>query len=318
MHRRKRTGAGGEIFVQDIRRREKVMKRRWINILILLAVLTVFAGCGGKTKEEAPGNLQNNPMLGGEIFDDTSVTVFAAKSLEQAMEEMIEAYNRIRPTVTVYANYDSSGTLATQIEEGAACDVFFSASQFQMDELQEAGLILEDSRIDLLKNQLCVVTYPDSGTKVTGLADLAQADSIALAGGFVPVGRYTRQAMINLGILSGTDDAENVSSSEISAALGGVMVNECANVGAVATAVSEGANEVGTVYRSDLTGFSGRLVVLENVSAELTGEVLYPAAQVKNDQADELERNAAADFMLFLASDQAKEIFLNYQFETAE
>lgn len=294
------------------------MKKRWRNILILTAALTFLAGCGGSGQEEPPGTPPNNPMLGGEIFDDTSVTVFAAKSLEQAMDEVIEAYNRIRPTVTVYANYDSSGTLAAQIGEGAACDVFFPASQFQMDELQEAGLLLENSRVDLLRNQVCVVTYLDSGTKVTGLADLDRAKSIALAGGSVPVGRYTRQAIINLGLLSETDDAAAVTSSEISAALGGVIVNECANVGAVALAVSEGANEVGTVYRSDVTGFSERLVILENVSSDLTGEVVYPAAQVKNDQADELERNAAADFMLFLVSDQAKEIYRNYQFEVAE
>lgn len=254
-----------------------------------------------------------------QTLEKTEITVFAAKSLNTVLDEsIIPAYNELQPDVTIVPSYDSSGTLMTQIEEGAACDVFFSAAQKQMNELEEKGLVADGTRNDIVNNQVCVVTYDGSGTKVTGLDDLALASSMALADGSVPVGKYTREALVAAGMVDAPEDGDvsSITTQEISDALGGLEINECANVGAVAAAVSEGANEVGTVYYSDTYGLEDRLVILEKVPYDLTGDVIYPAAQIVNDEADDAESAAAADFAAFLASDTAKEIFDSYYFDT--
>ena len=254
-----------------------------------------------------------------EVLKETEIIVFAAKSLNKVLDEsIIPAYNELQPNVKVIPSYDSSGTLMTQIEEGAACDVFFSAAQKQMNELEEKGLVVDGTRNDIVNNQVCVVTWDGSGTKVTGLENLADAASMALADGSVPVGKYTREALVASGMVPEGADGDNsaITTQEVSDALGGLEINECANVGAVAAAVSEGANEVGTVYYSDTYGLEDKLVILEKVPYELTGNVIYPAAQIVNGEADDAENAAAADFAAFLTSDTAKEIFDAYYFDT--
>jgi len=251
-----------------------------------------------------------------EVFGETEVILFAAKSLNTVLEDsLIAAYNEIQPNVKITGSYDSSGTLMTQIQEGATCDVFFSAAQKQMNTLEEEGLLVDGTRVDVVNNQVCVVTYADSGTKVTGIENLGDASSLAIAAGSVPVGKYTRQALVNLGVLEEVEDVSEITTEEISAALGVEDINECKNVGEVTAAVAEGSNEVGTVYYSDTYGFEDRLVILEKVSYDLTGNVIYPAAQVVNPEADELEQAAAADFVQFLKSDTAKEILESYYFD---
>ena len=276
--------------------------KKWIAAAALLS-LTMSAPCAAAE-------------AGQERLPAAEVTVFAAKSLNSVLEDLIIKYNETQPDIKVTGSYDSSGTLMTQIEEGAPCDVFFSAAQKQMNELEEKGFLVEGTRHDVVNNQVCVVTYDGSGTKVTGLKDLGKAKSIALADGSVPVGRYTREALVAAGLLEGTDDNSAITSAEISEALGGVEINECANVGAVAAAVSEGSNEVGTVYYSDTYGYEDRLQILEQISYDLTGNVIYPAAQIVNAEADEAEAAAAADFVNFLISDEAKAIFESCHFDT--
>ena len=122
--------------------------------------------------------------------------------------------------------------------------------------------------------------------------------------------------MVNAGMLDAADDVSTITTDTVSAALGGVEINECANVGAVTAAVSEGSNEVGTVYYSDTYGLEDRLQILEVIPYDLTGNVIYPVAEVKNAEADELEKAAAADFIQFLVSDDAKTIFQKYYFDT--
>ena len=249
-------------------------------------------------------------------LEPARVTVFAAKSLNTVMEELILAYQEIQPDIEVVGSYDSSGTLMLQIEEAGGCDVFFSAAQKQMNELEELGLLVEGTRTDVVNNQVCVVTYKDSGTAVTGLDNLDLAANMALADGSVPVGKYTRQALVNAGILEPAEDVSKITTDEVSEALGGLEINECANVGAVTAAVAEGSNEVGTVYYSDTYGFEDDLVILETIPYELTGDVIYPVAQVINEEADEAETAAAADFIAFLTSDTAKEIYQSFYFDT--
>ena len=323
------------------------MKKKCVCVLLSAAmVMTMFAGCGNN-KDQATGETNTVVESGAEKssetesvsadaaatvavetadateaaaaepFEATTVTVFAAKSLNTVMEELIAEYNKTQPNVSIVGSYDSSGILMTQIEEGAACDVFFSAAQKQMDQLQDQdGLVINGTRHNVVNNQVCVVTYKGSGTTVTGLSDIENAKSIALADGSVPVGKYTRQAMVNAGMLDKVDDVSQITTTEIQNALGGVDINECANVGAVTSAVAEGSNEVGTVYYSDTYGFEDRLEILEKVSYDLTGNVIYPVAQIVNNEADELEQSAAEDFINFLVSDDAKTIFQKYYFDT--
>lgn len=290
------------------------MKKKCVCVLLSAAMaMTMFAGCGNN-KDQAAGETE---AAAAEPFEATTVTVFAAKSLNTVMEELIAEYNKTQPNVSIVGSYDSSGTLMTQIEEGAACDVFFSAAQKQIDQLQDQdGLVIDGTRHNVVNNQVCVVTYKGSGTAVTGLSDIRNAKSIALADGSVPVGKYTRQAMVNAGMLDKVDDVSQITTTEIQNALGGVDINECANVGAVTSAVAEGSNEVGTVYYSDTYGFEDRLEILEKVSYDLTGNVIYPVAQIVNNEADELEQSAAEDFINFLVSDDAKTIFQKYYFDT--
>ena len=236
------------------------------------------------------------------------------------MDDIIATYQETHPGVTIVPSYDSSGTLQTQIQEGAACDVFFSAAQKQMNTLEEGGFVVEGTRHNVVNNQVVVVTYPDSGTTVTGLEDLSNAANMALADGSVPVGKYTRQALVNAGIVAepADGDVSKITSQEVSEALGGLEINECGNVGQVASAVAEGSNEVGTVYYSDTYGLEDKLVILQTVSYDLTGNVIYPIAQINNEDPSctDAERAAAAEFVEYVASEEAKAVFQKYYFDT--
>ena len=246
----------------------------------------------------------------------TSITIFAAKSLNGVVDELIASYKKDNPDVEIVPSYDSSGTLMEQIKEGATCDIFFSAAQKQMDTLEEANLVVEATRKNVVNNQVCVVTYKGSNTKVTGLANIADAENLALAAGSVPVGKYTRQALVNAGMLPEAEDVSLITTQEVSDALGGIEINECANVGAVTAAVAEGSNEVGTVYKSDTYGLEDKLEILEIVSYDLTGNVIYPIAQIVNEEADEVQDAAAKDFIAYLTSDTAKAVYETYYFDT--
>ena len=218
--------------------------------------------------------------------EKTEIQVFIAASLNTVMQDLAKQYNEQHPEVTITFNADSSGKLLTQIEEGYACDVFFSASQKQMNTLDEDDkLVVEGTRKNVVNNQVCVITTKDSGTKVTGLENIGEASSIALADGSVPVGKYTRQAMVNSGMLPKTEDVSKITTEEVSQALGDVEISEQSNVSKVLAAVTEGSCEVGTTYYSDTYGYEDQVVILEKIPYDLTGNVIYPIAQVQNEEA---------------------------------
>ncbi len=303
------------------------MKKKLVSVMLIGAMVVSMAACGNTNTDQGAANdtsaaaeqtdASEAAPETADQFDDTQITVFAAASLENALNEVIEKYNETQPNVTVVPSYDSSGTLLAQIEEGAACDVFFSAAQKQMDTLQnDDQLVVDGTRHNVVNNQVVVITYKGSGTAVTGLENLKDAKSIAMADGSVPVGKYTRQAMVNAGMLDAVDDVSTIPTDVVSQALGGVEINECGNVSAVKTQVAEGSNEVGTVYYSDTYGLEDKLDILQVISYDLTGNVIYPIAQVQNDEADELEQKAALDFVNFVKSDAAKAIFDSYYFDT--
>lgn len=290
------------------------MKKKLLAGLLTVAMLTTgLTGCGNKTDESADTQTTKNTQTESE---QTTVTIFAAKSLNTVLDELIADYEKTHDNVTILASYDSSGTLMTQIEEGAACDIFFSAAQSQMDELSDKNLLTDKTWHNVVNNQVCVVTYEGSNTEVTGLSDLSKAKNMALADGSVPVGKYTRLALVNAGILPETEDASTITTQEVSEALGGLEINECANVGAVTAAVAEGSNEVGTIYYSDLYGLEDQLKVLEVVPYSLTGNVIYPVSGVLNDEATDAEVDVANDFINYLISESAKTVFENYYFDT--
>ena len=270
-----------------------------------------------ETEQEAVQETEQETVQETAQEEPVEIQVFIAASLNTVMQDVKAAYEAEHPNVTIVLNPDSSGKLLTQIEEGYECDVFFSAAQKQMNTLQDTdGLVVEGTRHNVVNNQVVVVTRKDSGTSVTGLADIGNAESIALADGSVPVGRYTRVAMTALGMLPETEDPSVYTTQEVSDALGGVEISEQSNVSKVLAAVVEGSCEVGTTYYSDTYGFEDQLDILEKVSYDLTGNVIYPIAQVKNDQASDAQAKAAADFVEFVASDQMKPVFEGYYFDT--
>ena len=305
------------------------MKKKVLSLMLAGAMVLSMAACGSQNTDQGAANDTSakaeqsdsseaaKENSDSEELESTQITVFAAASLENALNEVIKKYNETQPNVTIIPSYDSSGTLLAQIEEGAACDVFFSAAQKQMDTLQnDDQLVVDGTRHNVVNNQVVVITYKGSGTAVTGLKNLKDAKSIAMADGSVPVGKYTRQAMVNAGMLDAVDDVSTIPTDVISQALDGVEINQCGNVSAVKTQVAEGSNEVGTVYYSDTYGLEDKLDILQVISYDLTGNVIYPIAQVKNDEADELEQKAALDFVNFVKSDAAKAIFDSYYFDT--
>ena len=285
--------------------KKRTFMKRLTAVAVVVAMAAGLIACGAKEEE-----------TGSETAEETEIQVFIAASLNTVMTELAEMYNEEHPEVKITYNADSSGTLLTQIEEGYECDIFFSAAQKQMDQLEEDGLVVDGTRANVVNNQVVVVTLKDSGTKVTGLENIGDAENIALAGGSVPVGKYTRQALVNLGILESVDDVSTITTEQVSEALGGVEISEQDNVSKVLAAVVEGSCEVGTTYYSDTYGYEDDLDILETVSYDLTGNVIYSIAQVFNEEADDAQTKAAEDFLKFILSDEAKAVFDAYYFDT--
>ena len=321
-------GSGRKII-----KKENPMKKKALLGLALAAALAMTA-CGGtkKTETTAAATTEKASEKAGEKASEktgeatsevakenaekTEVQVFVAASLKNVMEDLGQQYEKEHPEVKLVFNADSSGKLLSQIQEGYDCDIFFSAAQKQMNTLEEEGNLVEGTRKNVVNNQLCVITLKDSGTKVSGLETLKDAKSIALADGTVPVGKYTRQALVALKILPETEDVSKISTKEVSEALGGVEISEQSNVSKVLAAVVEGSSEVGTTYYSDTYGYEDKIQILEKVPYDLTGNVIYPIAQIKNEESSQEEQDAAKDFLAFVTSDNAKTTFQKYYFDT--
>ena len=284
------------------------MKLRKVFACVTMCFMVLpLAGCGTSQATETKENAE---------AAEVTLNVFAAASMTETLTEIQEMYKEVAPNVTLVFNFDSSGTLKTQIQEGADCDVFISAAQKQMNQLEEDKLIVDGTRANVVNNQVVVVTRKDSGTKVTGLDNISEAESFALAGGSVPVGKYTRTALMNMDILPKVDDPSTITTEEVSEALGGLEISEQDNVSKVLSAVVEGSCEVGTTYYSDTYGFEDQLDILQTVGYDLTGNVIYPIARVVNDEADDAQNAAADDFIKFVLSDNAKKVFESYYFDT--
>lgn len=302
--------------------------KKWIALLMTVLMVASFAACAQQTETEATEEpvATEEPAVTEAPAEEAAaeataapleaaeVQLFIAASLEGAFQEIIPLYETSQPNVKITYTADSSGTLMTQIQEGFACDIFFSAAKSKVDTLEEDGLMIEGSRVNLLCNKLALITPKDSGTTVTGFADLANATSMALADGSVPAGKYARQVLISLGILDGSKAAADYTTEEVSAALNGLEINECSNVSKVKEAIKEGSNEVGAVYYSDAYSIKDDIDILEVADTSLTGEILYPVCRIVNPQATEAESAAADDFIAFLQTDAVKALFEDYMF----
>lgn len=297
--------------------------KKWIALCCAVLMTAMLGACAvpaapeatvAPVATEAATEAATTPEPTASPLETAEVQLFIAASLEGAFKEIIPLYNATQPNVKITYNADSSGTLLTQVQEGFACDIFFSAAVSQIKTLEEGGFVIAGTRVDLLANKLALITRKGSGTTVTGFTDLANAKSIALADGSVPAGKYTRQLLINLGVLDGSKAAADYTAADVSAALGGVEINECSNVSKVKEAVKEGSNEVGSVYYSDAYSVKDDVDILEIADAALTGDILYPVCRVNNAEATVAQTIAADDFLAFLQTDAVKAIFEKYMF----
>ena len=216
------------------------------------------------------------------------------------MEEIQKNFNETYPDVEILYNADSSGTLQTQIEEGARCDIFFSAATKQMDALVDEGLADKDSVVNLLENKVVLIKPKDGETKVTGFENITDAENMALAGEDVPVGQYSREIFNNLGIMDDVNEME---------------INECKNVTDVLAAVSEGSNEVGVVYATDAASVADKVEIIAEAPADsLQTPVLYPVGLIEDKEASEDDTKAAEAFLDYVESDAAIKVFEDYGF----
>lgn len=265
------------------------MKRFLVKSIAFLLPTLLLLGCAG-----------NKATSTTDDENETEIYVFIAASLNNAMTELADQYAKLQPNVKITYNVDSSGTLQMQIEEGAECDLFFSAAMKQMTTLKDEGYVEADSIKSLLENKTVLIKPAVTITKVTSFENLYEASSIALAGESVPVGSYTRELLQNLGIWDKVQETE---------------INECSNVTAVLAAVSEGSNEVGVVYETDANSMKDLVDVIATAPEDsLNSPVIYPAGLVINREAEDSQKQAAKDFLEFLSSEEAKSVFVKYGF----
>ncbi|MCF0137779.1 MAG: molybdate ABC transporter substrate-binding protein, partial [Oscillospiraceae bacterium] len=239
--------------------------------------------------------------------------VFAAASMTETLTELKAVYEADNPGVTVTFNFDSSGTLKTQIEEGAACDVFISAGQKQMDQLDISAdpavntdgldFVNADSRINLLENKVALVVpegNPKGVESFDWLADALEAGSVFMAMGNsdVPVGQYTQKILAFYSL----DEAALANAGTITYGT---------NVKEVTTQVVEASVDCGVVYCTD--AFSAGLTVVDTATKDMCGQVIYPAAVMKNSANPE----AAQAFLDFLTTEAAMEVFQGVGFSPA-
>ena len=237
--------------------------------------------------------------------EPTELVVFAAASLTETLTALKEAYEAEHPGVTILCNFDSSGTLKTQIESGAECDVFISAAPKQMDRLDIAAdpaanpdgldFVLQGTRINLLENKVALAVpegNPAGIESFDGLAERLRAGGILLAMGNsdVPVGQYTQKIFAFYGL----DEAELA---------GRGVLTYGSNVKEVTTQVREAAVDCGVIYATD--AFSAGLRAADTATAEMCGRVIYPAAVLNITKHEALAR----DFLAFLASEAADPVF---------
>lgn len=287
------------------------------SLALLLALTMVFAlaACGGQSvpaATQAPAEEAANqpaeeaaPAEEPASAEEVELIVFAAASMTETLTEIKDLYEAANPGVKITYNFDSSGTLKTQIQEGAACDLFISAGQKQMNQLDSTAstevntegldFVLQGSRINLLENKV-VLVVPDGNPKGIAsfdqLAELLKSGEVLMAMGNsdVPVGQYTQKILAYY----------ELNEEELAAA---GKITYGSNVKEVTTQVSEASVDCGIVYCTD--AFSAGLTVADGATAEMCGQVIYPAAVLNVSTHPE----AAQSFLDYLTTDEAMAVF---------
>ena len=286
------------------------------KVLVLLLALTMvfaLAACGqsaAPAATAAPEAPAEEPAPTEEPVEEVELIVFAAASMTETLTEIKGVYEAANPGVTLTYNFDSSGTLKTQIQEGADCDLFISAGQKQMNQLDITAnpevntdgldFVLEGSRINLLENKVTLVV-PEGNPKgiesFDALADALKAGDVFLCMGNsdVPVGQYTQKILAFYGL-----DEEELA--------GKGLITYGTNVKEVTTQVKEASVDCGVVYCTD--AFSAGLTVVDSATAEMCGQVIYPAAVLNVSKNPE----AAQAFLDYLQTPEAMAVFENVGF----
>ena len=275
--------------------------KRIITLLLSALILTaICCACGNqKNSGDKAANDATSATTAAtadeKSADKTEIVVFAAASMTETLESLAKTYQASHSEIEITYNFDSSGTLKTQIEEGAVCDLFISAAQKQMNGLEEGGYIDNATRLDLLENKVALCVAENSKSGITSYADMKshlEAGDILMAIGNedVPVGQYTQK------IFAYYDLDESALKDK------GVLTYG-SNVKEVTTQVSEGTVDCGVIYQTD--AFSANLKVADTATEEMCGQVIYPAAVLnKSAHADE-----AKAFLAYLQTAEASKVF---------
>ena len=274
--------------------------RKLFALLIVAVMVLSFAACAAPATEETAAPEETVPEA-----EPVELIVFAAASMTETMNQIAELYKAKAPNVTLTYNFDSSGTLKTQIQEGAECDLFISAGQKQMNQLDitadpevntdKLDFVLEDTRINLLENRvtLCVPEgNPKDIKSFDDLADKLKEGSVLMAMGNsdVPVGQYTQKILAFYGL-----DEEKLAKDGV--------ITYGTNVKEVTTQVTEASVDCGVVYCTD--AFSAGLTPVDYATKEMCGQVIYPAAVLNISKNQE----AAKEFLAYLQTDEAMKVF---------
>ena len=277
----------------------KHLTKSTIAALLVLSMTAGLAGCGSSNTTTADKGSAPTET------EQTELVVFAAASMTETLEEIKETYEAEHERVTLTFNFDSSGTLKTQIEEGADCDVFISAGQEQMDQLDITAdaavntdgldFVEDGSRIDLLENKVTLVVPEENETGIESFDDLKTKLEIgdimlAMGNSDVPVGQYTQKILQYYGL----DEQALADAGKITYG---------SNVKEVTTQVAEGSVDCVVIYCTD--AFSADLTVVDEATAEMCGQVIYPAAVMKNSS----DVDAAQEFLDYLTTDEAMKVF---------
>lgn len=281
--------------------------KKLFAMLIAAAMVLGLAACAAPAADEpAPATEETAaPEETVPEAEPVELIVFAAASMTETMNQIAELYKAKAPNVTLTYNFDSSGTLKTQIQEGAECDLFISAGQKQMNQLDitadpevntdKLDFVLEGTRVNLLENRvtLCVPEgNPKDIKSFDDLADKLKEGSVLMAMGNsdVPVGQYTQKILAFYGL-----DEEKLAKDGV--------ITYGTNVKEVTTQVTEASVDCGVVYCTD--AFSAGLTPVDYATKEMCGQVIYPAAVLNVSKNQE----AAKEFLAYLQTDEAMKVF---------
>ena len=263
-----------------------------------------------ETVKEETNEEENKEEKQETSEEKIELIVFAAASMTETLEEIAKAYQSVAPNVTLVYTFDSSGTLKTQIQEGADCDIFISAAQKQMNQLDKTadpevnteGLdyILEGSRFNLVENKVVLAVPEGNPADINSYEDLKtdKLNLICLGNSDVPVGAYSEEILDYLGIRQELEEMSKISYGS--------------NVKEVTTQVAEHSVDCGIIYATD--AFSAGLTVVDEADTTMCKQVIYPAAVLK--QSKNIE--AAQEFLSYLKTEECAKIFESVGFSMAE